>query len=412
VKVVHLSTRDRNGGAAIAAWRLHIGLLQLGVVSRMRVRLKYSDSDTVDVFAPPADWRFRLPRLWRRFWMQRRARSRPRDRLFSDDRSEHGGSELDGLEHYDVVNLHWAAGFVDQPALFERLPAHIPIVVTMHDMNSFTGGCHYTMGCNRFVDRCGSCPQLNSHNEHDLSRSVWGRKMCSYSQRSNIDFVADSEWLATEARRSSLLKAKSVSVIHYGLDTNVFRPIAKAAARVVLGLPVESSIVVFGADSLQDERKGLHYLIRACGQLKKAPFLLSFGSGHPPKQLQNAGLHLGAIENEHLLAAVYNAADLFVIPSLQEAFGQTALEAMACGIPVVAFNSGGIADIVRHRETGLLCPLADVSALADALAEMLGTPALRQQYGVNARRVVEEKFRLQHQAQAYAKLYKERASLT
>jgi glycosyltransferase involved in cell wall biosynthesis len=407
MKVVHLSTRDRNGGAAIAAWRLHIGLLQLGVVSRMRVRLKYSDSDAVDVFVPPADWRVRLPRLWRRFWMQRRAGSRPRDRPFSDDRSEHGGSELDGLEHYDVVNLHWAAGFVDQPTLFERLPAHIPIVVTMHDMNSFTGGCHYTMGCNRFTDRCGSCPQLNSHNEHDLSRSVWDRKMRSYSQRSNVHFVADSEWLATEARRSSLLKAKSVRVIHYGLDTNVFRPIAKAAARVVLGLPLESSIVVFGADSLHDERKGLHYLIRACGRLKKAPVLLSFGSGHPPRQLQNRGLHLGAIESEHLLAAVYNAGDLFVIPSIQEAFGQTALEAMACGIPVVAFNSGGIADIVRHRETGLLCPPADVAALADALAEVLNSPALRQHCGINARRIIEEKFRLEQQAQAYAKLYTE-----
>lgn len=407
MKIVHLSYEDVKGGASTAAWRLHRGLLKLGIDSTMRVRVKYSGHSSVELFTPPLTPHLRLKRFFRRWQIQRLKHGTQGIQPFSDVRSESGGTECSGLDSYDVVNLHWASDFVDLPYLFEWLPKEIPIVVTLHDMNLFTGGCHYNQGCDRFTHQCGDCPQLTNRQSNDASTKIWQQKQKSYQARlpNKLHFVANSHWTAEQAKRSSLLRELPVGVIHYGLDTAAFAPHSKQHAREFLGIPAGMPVVMFGAASVEDDRKGIQYLQPAISSLATKPFLLTFGAGQPVGLESFTGLHLGAVSNERLLAVAYNAADIFVIPSLQEAFGQTALEAMACGTPVIGFQTGGIPDMVVDGVTGKLCPTGDSVALSKAIATLIADETARQTMGTNARALVEQSFALTRQAQKYADLY-------
>jgi glycosyltransferase involved in cell wall biosynthesis len=407
--VLHLATHDTIGGAARAAYRQHKALQRSGIDSRMWVNVKMTSDSTVEVWRPPRTMRHRMFRTLRRHYLKALLPKQMSRQPFSDDRSQYAGSESEHLPPHDVINLHWAAGFVNQPTLFRACEPETPVVVTMHDMNAFTGGCHYDMGCGRFADKCGRCPQLRSNKENDLSRSIWRRKYDSYAARSSskLHFVANSKWLAGQAARSSLLRSRPVSVIHYGLDTEIFRPFNRAHARQALGIPDGSRVLMFAADSVDDERKGGRYVREALARLETPVFLLTAGRGQPPALDKVQGLHLGVVESEHLMALAYNAAEVFLMPSVQEAFGQTALEAAACGTPVVAFEEGGIPEVVIHEDTGLLCSARDALDLAQAVDRLLSDNVLRRRLGANARAHVEAKFTYQICAGRYVRLYED-----
>jgi glycosyltransferase involved in cell wall biosynthesis len=276
-------------------------------------------------------------------------------------------------------------------------------------MNAFTGGCHYDHGCGRFTERCGRCPQLGSSDDNDLSRSVWERKKAAFADvdRSTLVLVGDSYWLAHEARRSALLGRFRVETIHYGLDTVLFAPRDQQCSRSVLNVPQDAKVLLFAAHGLNNRRKGLSLLAEALSDWDGAAglFLLSLGRGSPAIEVQVPHRHLGYINDDRLLSFAYSAADVFAIPSLQEAFGQTALEAMACGTPVVGFDVGGIPDMVQEGVTGLLAPVGHVAALRDAIAELLERPESRARMSLNCRRIAVEHHALAVQARRYVELY-------
>jgi glycosyltransferase involved in cell wall biosynthesis len=409
MRVLHLSTSDRLGGAAIAAYRQHQALRSAGIESRMLVKTRVTDDPEVQSFQAPIGFHYRLPRVLRRYYLKAVLRQPIAWQPFSDDRSEYGGSETERLPPHEVINFHWTAGFVDQPSFFRRLAPNTPVVITMHDMNPFTGGCHYDMGCGRFIEKCGRCPQLESAADGDFSRKIWSRKFRAYESWSSrrIRFVADSHWLARQASSSSLLRRFPISTIHYGVDTKIFRPFDRAFARQALGIPAESRVVMFAADSVENERKGGRYLAEALAQIKLPLFLVTAGGGHLPAGHPRQTLHLGNVDCEHVMALAYNTADVFVIPSIHEAFGQTALEAAACGIPVVGFDTGGIPDIVLHGKTGILCPVKDAQALREAIELLLINDDMRKAMGTRAGDYVEQEFTFPIQAGKYNELYSE-----
>jgi len=416
MRVVHVSSFDQLGGAARAAYRLHEGLRRIGVESRMFVADKLSRDDTVIRYEPPADAWSRIRREIRR---QRLARSlsgyRPTSatslRNFSDDRTIYRDDPWRHLPECEVVHLHWVAGFVDYDTFFAELPAGKSVVWTLHDMNPFTGGCHYDEGCGKFSAGCGACPQLASKSENDLSHQIWQRKRKAIGSLGpqRLQVVADSEWLASEAKRSSAFAGLPVSAIHYGLDVEVFAPRDRLAARSVLGIPADARVVLFGADHIEIQRKGLAFLLEALTGLpdEAAPFLLTMGNGAPPLPERFPHLHLGYVTGDRFLSIVYSAADVFVIPSLQEAFGQTALESMACGTPVVGFDAGGIREVVVDRVTGLLAPVRDSAALGLAVGRILSNASLRAKLGSNGRKMAVEQFSLEIQAKRYVELYQQ-----
>ena len=414
MQIAHLATTD-SGGAGRAAYRLHAGLRGLGHESVMIVADKQSSDPTVVAFRPPATLRARFRRLLRRRriarGLARYDESRPAGyEVFHDDRSEHAADLLKQLPAADIINLHWVAGFVDLASFFHEAPRRAPVVWTLHDMNPFTGGCHYDCGCGRYGESCGACPELGSARDGDLSRAVWRRKSSALSRvrAGRVHVVANSSWLAGRSRSSPLLGRFPTSVIHLGLDGEVFKPGDRRCARRVLGVPLEARVILFVAHSVDSRRKGFALLVEAVRSLEGLDglFLLSVGRGTSRARVGKARvMHLDHVSNDTFLSTVYSAADVLAIPSLQEAFGQTACEAMACGTPVVGFDVGGIPDMVRSGVTGLLVPVGDTAALARAIADLLGDDAKRAEMSAACRKVAVEEYSLGLQARRYAELY-------
>ena len=414
LKVLHISLDDGGSGAGRAAYKLHAGLRRLGHESSMFVARKTSADPAVRAFEPKVDSQSRQERRAKiEDDFKRYTASRPPHLIgdgFTDDRSPNGAEPLEQLPPHDLVNLHWFGGFLDYKAFFIKVPQASPVVWTLHDMNAFTGGCHYDDYCGKFATRCGACPQLGSGDEDDLSRQIWTRKSEALAAvgEGRLRLVAVSRWLAEEARRSSLLGDFPVTSINPSIDSQVFAPRDRAAVRSALGVPEDASVVLFIADSLVTRRKGFSLLAEALKKLKDAPnlFLLSLGHHDPGIVKDVPHLNLGYIEDDLALSGVYSAADVFVMPSVQEAFGQTVLEAMSCGTPVVGFDLGGIPEMVRPGVTGELVPPGDTKALGDAVRGLLEDPEKRADLSANGRRAAVEEFAPDIQAGRYAEVYR------
>jgi len=412
VKVVHLSTQDSKGGGPRAAYRLHVGLRQLGCDSSMIVARRRSGDPAV--MALPGDllgpvrrrlrWR-QLPLAFFRYW-----RSRPVGyTLFTDHRARHGARLVSQLPSCDVVNLHWVAQFIDYRTFFTTVPSRTPVVWTLHDVNAFSGGCHINLGCKRYVEDCGACPQLGSRNLNDVSHKIWQHKREIYNQiePGRLHIVTPSRWMATQVQHSSLMSSFPVSVIPNGLDTDVFSPQDRCMARSTLGIPQDMNVILFVANSVIIRHKGFSLLAQALSNLDGSVFLVSLGSGRPVIDASIPHLHLRHIENDRQLALFYSAADVFVIPSLQENLPNTVMEALACGTSVVGFAVGGIPDMVRPGVTGSLVPPEDVRSLRTAIVELLQDTDKRARMALNCRRIAVEEYALKVQAQRYSELYRE-----
>jgi len=413
MNVALLNTKDEGGGAARAAYRLHCGLKnEKGVSPTLFVRDKQSADEAVRAYQPDGGLWTRIRRRWRQETIQRAFQSyqssRPDDaELFSDDRAPYDGRVARQCPAADVVNLHWISDFVDVGSFLERVS--VPVVWTLHDMNAFTGGCHYSVGCKRYQEACGQCPQLGSEEEEDLSRSIWKRKRAAYRpliQNHRLCMVSPSEWLAEEARRSPLLKGGTVEVIPNGVDSTTFRPRETEGLRTALDVPDHHRIVLFVAQFSENRRKGFRLLKDALSGLSvENVTLMSIGGGTPTFESGIPHRHLGRLESDLLLSIFYSLADLFVIPSRQDNLPNTVLESLACGTPVVGFDTGGIPDMVRPNETGWLAETGNVRSLRNVLERALADDAERRRKSNRSRKVVQNEYTLEIQARAYRRLY-------
>jgi glycosyltransferase involved in cell wall biosynthesis len=406
MKVLQLSTSDINGGAARAAYRLHQGLQQAGVDSTLLVQEKSSDDPTA--IAP----KLRLAQCVARSKVAFDAlplKLYPRrdQALFSLQWLPDGAAAKVRQFNPDIVNLHWiSAGFLNIKTLAKL---HRPLVWTLHDMWSFTGGCHYSGDCDRYRVGCGNCPHLGSQQAWDLSQWTWQRKAHAWKNL-NLTLVAPTQWMRDCARSSGLFQNTPIEYIPHGLDAQVYRPLDAHAARAMLNLPQDAFLILFGAiQATSDRRKGFHLLQAALQSLKAEPGdqpieVVVFGS----RQSQELGFkthYLGHLHDDISLALLYSAADVMIVPSLQEAFGQTALESMACGTPVVAFRSTGLTDLIDHQQNGYLADPFQPEDLAEGIRWIKADPMRRTEMGIEARRKVEQQFTLNVQAQRYQKLF-------
>ncbi len=416
MRILHIATNDIVGGASRAAYRIHLGLRRAGHDSVMFVAKKTSDD--------PAIFEYRLPqRLFPRASRVARGRyiSRSLSRynagrpegydIFSDDRASYGRDWFGQLPECDLINLHWVAGFVDYRRFFSRAPHDIPIVWRLADMNPFTGGCHFDHECGRFMTGCGRCPQLGSGDSRDLSHQIWKRKLETFkkAEAGRLHLVVLNQSAADTVKASPLLGKFPVTVIPNGVDTDEFAPRDRRMAREILDLPSAARIVLFAADVLHNRRKGLNLLLQALRGLEKIPnlLLLSMGGGRPEVPAGIEHRHLGRIRDDRMLSIIYSAVDLFIFPSLQETFGQAAMEAMACGTPVVGFEGVGcIPELVHNGITGQRVPLEDVTELRSTISTLLLDFERLDEMRDHCRKIIVEKFNLGLQAKRYAQLYR------
>lgn len=415
MKIVHLAKSDLQGGAARAAYRLHKGLQIIGHESCMVVESKIGDDPTVIAASRPMDLMSRVSRGVREYRIaqnfRRYEKSRPAGyELFSDDRSEYASSLRGQIPPCDIINLHWVTGVLSYGNFFAHLPQSTPVVWTLHDMNAFTGGCHYSLGCGRYLDRCGACPQLGSNDDRDLSHQIWRRKkeVLSRVSPSRLRIITPSKWLAREVDRSSIFRKFPVTVIPNGVNVRDFTPQSRRSVRDILGISQDAKVVLFLAELTDSRRKGFALLLQALSLAARSVpnlSLASLGHNKPTLQAEVPWLHLGSLSNDRFLSMVYSLADLFVICSLEDNLPNTVLEAMACGVPAVGVGVGGIPDMIRDGVNGLTVP-ADPIALSGAICDLLDATAKREQMSAMCRRIAVEEYSVEIQAERYCEVYK------
>ena len=406
MKILIVNTLDIQGGAARAAYRLHQSLLAENIDSQMLVQSNSSDDFTVLAEASKIRRGFNQLRSTLDSLPIRRYKQRSKT-LFSPAWLGFSAivDKINKLKP-EIVHLHWVAGGMMPIEDIARINA--PIVWSLHDMWAFTGGCHYDEGCEAFEKACGKCKVLGSDKPHDLSSKVFKKKLATYAEHPNLTVVGLSQWLADCASKSKLFKKRQIVCLPNPIDTSVYSPLDKRTARDLLGLPMDKKLILFGAmNATSDPRKGYGELCEALMQLEGDGLELVVFGGSKPEIQQDFKLkahYLGQLRDDVTLRALYSAADVMVVPSKQEAFGQTASESMSCGTPVVAFACTGLLDLVEHLKTGYLAKPYNTVDLAAGIEWVLHTPNY-QELSINAREKVLNEFDSSVVAKQYIQLY-------
>lgn len=405
-----LNTYDIRGGAARAAYRLHRGLREAGIDSRMLVQSKSSDDPYVEgprsrfetlmgVVRPQFDI---LPT----YLYPRRGKGVYYPGLLPGSYV----NRVRGLKP-DIIHLHWVAGgFLNHSAL---TGFGAPVVWTLHDMWAFTGGCHYDNGCGRYAGTCGGCPTLGSSQNADLSRWVWRQKRRNWAG-APLTVVTPSRWLADCARKSSLFSDKRIEVIPNGLDITVFRAFDKQRARDLLGLSADKRLILFGTlNATTDQRKGFQVLREALQAFRESCErrddceIVVVGASRPitPPDFGFPVHYMGILNDDVTLAVLSSAVDIVVVPSIQENLSNTVMEALACGTPCVAFNIGGMPDLIEHQRNGYLARPFEPRDLAYGMQWILESTERWNALSKRARKKVEAEFDLRIIAKRYLDLY-------
>ena len=418
------------GGAATAARRLHEGLLQNGTDSRFFYSPKNSCIDQTD---PPLSETYCETRWQRDLFptsLINKVDHLVHRRLFRNTTTKRlAGKEIFTSErgspkttfppaNFDrkpasptesIIHLHWIARFIDYASFFGSIHPAQPIVWTLHDMNPFTGGCHFSEGCSRFRHGCGRCPQLPKPASNDWSRTTYLAKKRAMAG-CNLHIAAPSKWLVEQAKQSQMFEmARSFHHIPYGVHTTDLYPMDRDEACGRLGIDPAATIVCFGAMDVKSDRKGVQHLLPALNAIADVPNVqvLVFGRGDLPQtdMALPPMKHVGAINGLLGQRTVYSAADVFVLPSLEDNLPLTGLEAMACGTAVLGFNAGGIPDYVREGVSGALATVADSQALGCQLRALIEDREKLAALGVSARQLIEREYSAGREAAAYNDLY-------
>ncbi len=415
MRVVHLSSSDINGGAARAAFSVHKALSESEIGSKMLVQQKLSDDPNTfsvvnnTISKTKFSFRFLLDYLTIKF-LTNESRGRFSFPSWGIDLSNH---QL--IKEADVIQLHWInQAFLSLKNLQQLFSLNKPIVWTMHDMWAFTGGCHYNSDCLRFSDVCNNCPALKFPGNSDFSNKIFKQKLALFNKY-KINVVTSSNWLADEVKRSTLLKGQYINVIPTPISIDTFKPLDKIEARKKFNIRFDKFIILFGTMNLNDERKGftqlqnsLILLYERYPELREKVELLVFGKSENeqmnriPFKINNAG----KINSNKNLAQAYNSADVFVAPSLQDNLPNTVMESLACGIPAVVFNIGGMPDIVDHKLNGFLATPYSVEGLTDGIKWFFNELSDGKSYANDARKKVLDNFTAEKITEKYRVLYK------
>ena len=375
MKIVHLSTRDIAGGAARAAFRLHSQMLKSGIDSSMFVLTKERHGDktikTVSLCSTKIYSLFRgaINQLFKRKVCG------DTQFLFSTDLIGVNVAKNKVIRSADVICMHWMnTNFVTVSQIGSILKLGKPVIWVLHDMWAMTGGCHYSFDCNKYVlGNCKLCPELERKFGKQVASYFYRKKIRAYGQAENLIIVTPSKWLGECAQRSKILGNHSINVIPNVLDRTIFRKVDKNSARQLLGIDTKAKLVLFVAESgSNNPYKGWAYLQKALEKIVSQEVdsviqALILGCDNDETITASASYKIhfaGRLFDEYSLSLVYNAADLFVTPSLADNLPNTVLESLSCGTPVVAFDVGGISDLIQHKKNGYLASYKDADDLA------------------------------------------------
>ncbi|TNE54338.1 MAG: glycosyltransferase [Bacteroidetes bacterium] len=387
-KVVHISSSDR-GGAGIAAYHLHQELRKHGVNSSFLTLYRYGKPEKNTYLYSDVD-HLKIPGLsiLYRFFQKVRKRLFPKKEAFQLDQEKYLKGRPSGYEHFsfplsakklrnhplvkkaDIIHLHWVSdGFLDPREFFPNLDKKV--YWTLHDMNPFTGGCHHADDCQGYEKECRDCPQLTGTVEPNMAHEMWQRKKNAFESHSGgIKIISPSRWLLEKAQQSALFRSFEGIVIPNPVDLTNFKLLDQEACRQELGFERDQRIILFVAHHVGNPRKGIDHIIRlmedpAFSKYRFCSVGYETSELHQYEQLRQ----LGYILDKQKMAQIYNACDLFLLPSKAENFPNTICESLACGTPVVSFAVGGIPEII-HPKNGRLAEAENFYSLKDSVLEV------------------------------------------
>lgn len=383
MRVLIINTSERIGGAAVAAGRLMEALKNNGIKTKMLVRDKQTDQ--ISVVSLGHSWLSVWKFIWERIVIWK-ANHFKKNNLFAVDIAN-TGTDITSLPEFtqaDIIHLHWVnQGMLSLKDIRKILESGKPVVWTMHDMWPATGICHYARECNLYQKECHHCPFLYSGgSKKDLSTRIFRKKKELY-KIAPITFVTCSRWLREMAKSSALLTGQTILSIPNPINTNLFRPGNKTEARAHCRLPQNGKLILFGSVKITDKRKGIDYFIESCEllaekhpELKESMGVVVFGnqSEQLATMLPFKVYPLNYVSNEHELVNIYNAVDLYVTPSQEDNLPNTIMEAMACGVPCVGFNVGGIPEMIDHLHNGYVAQYKSSADFANGIYWTLTDP--------------------------------------
>jgi glycosyltransferase involved in cell wall biosynthesis len=413
MKVLFIST-NTTGGAGISAYRLHRALITRGVDSLMLVKNKTIDDPTI--IGP----KNKLEKFYHKLWY--RLDKIPAKFLKTENKGLHSPALFSSLclkqvkkIRPDVIHLRWITGGFVSPFDIAKMAKIAPIVWELSDAWAFCGANHFVENDFRFRDGYQKDNRPTGESGFDLNRWAFQRKQRAWKNLTRMTIAAQSNWMAERARASLLLKKYQTLVIPVGIDINLFKPLEeKNVLRKKFNLPLNKKIILFGAaDATSDPKKGWAYLVSAARLIAKSDLgpktvLAVFGSPKPAETI-DAGppiYWLGKINDPKNLAELYNTADVFAAPYLEDNFPSAILEPMACGIPTVAFRAGGVPDIITHEQDGYLAQPLSAEDFANGLQSLLADENKLHLFAIAARKKITNNFTLEKQAERYQELYR------
>ena len=311
----------------------------------------------------------------------------------------------------DIINIHRLFDFFSYLSL-PWITREKPTIFTLCDMWGLTGHCYYSLDCEKWIHGCGRCPYLNISPQirKDNTRLEWILKKWAY-QRSKITIVTKSNW-ATDIAKQSFLNIFPIYKIPNGIDTTIFKALDKKTCKSLIGIPKHKKAILFMAQNLNNFIKGGDHLLNILKSLPKSLrselviILLGEGMIKIPEELNIQTLKFGYVVNDYLKTLLYSAADVYLHPARAEVFGNTILESLACGTPVVAFKVGGIPDLVQNGLTGYTAEYEDIETFSEYLVRLMDDDSMRIKMGEISRSVVRKEYNLELWVERYLSLYK------
>lgn len=406
LSVLHISTADNLGGSGRSAYKIHRGLRKIGIDSKMLVGIQVTSDSNVE----------RISKGW----------------MMVADMIVRTITDKIGLQYIifpsslalvshpwfksaDVIQLYNTHGNYFSHSILPLISKRKKIVWRLSDMWPVTGHCAYSGDCDLWLNGCKNCPNPNSYPPINSNSSslLWKWKKYLY-RHSDIHIVTPSSWSRMVAEKSPLFGSFKITNIANGVDTEIFKPLSKKWCRKILNIPIDKTVVLFMAHVIKDNpRKGGEFFINAINKMMEKgkdnlmAMLVGEGAEEWGYELKCPVWRRGLIDCDELLSIVYNSADILLHPAVVENLPNSIIEAMACGIPSVAFDTGGVADVVKHMETGYLATYKAVEALIQGIKLLHDNPDIRLKMSQRCREIAKSEFSVELQTQNFINLYRE-----
>lgn len=396
--VLHINTSDSGGGAAKITHDLFSIQQKKGLNARMLVASKKRNDQAI--------FEIKKSTSRKQHFLEFAQKKMQWQDFFHESSFEILNFEI--FRESDIIHLHNLHINYFSLLAIPSFSESKPIVWSLHDMHSITGHCAHSFNCEKWENGCGNCPQLDSYPALSIDTTdwIWKTKQKIY-EKSNLNIVVLSDWLRKKVEKS-ILSNQKITTIYNGIDTTTYKQSDKKEVRKKLGIPLDSTVVLFSADmGINNPYKGGEFVKNIMDtNVDQDILFINIGSGKTVEKRQN-NWNIPYVTDPHEMALYYSSSDLYLYPTLADNCPLVVLEAMACGLPILTFDTGGVPELVLHMETGYVASYQSKEDLQKGFSLLIENKELRNSMGNIAMNRVHEKFTIEIMNENYLKLYTE-----